>query len=98
MLAIISMSVALLISDSEPESQQRGRAEQPGGGAHWPGQADQPAEGAEGPRREGHQGGEGAPRAGTGRVQNEDSHLWLWGKMNHLITNPWRIELVFFLW
>ena len=83
-LAMISMSVALVISDSEPEPQQRGGPEQPGGGADWQGQADQPAEGAEGPRREGHQGGKGAPRAGTGRVQNENSHLRLRGKFDNL--------------
>lgn len=78
------MSVALVISDSEPEPQQRGGPKQSGGGAHRPRQADQPAEGAEGPRREGHQGGEGAPRAGTGRVQNENTHLRLRGKFNIL--------------
>ena len=61
--------------DTDPVPLQRGRSIQPGGGSKRQGQADQPAEGAEGPRREGHQGGEGAPRAGTGRVQNEDSHL-----------------------
>ena len=61
--------------DTDPVPLQRGRSVQPGGGSQRQGQADQPAEGAEGPGREGHQRGEGIAREGVGRVQNENSHL-----------------------
>ena len=49
-------------------------------GSCWPGQAEQPAAGAEGPRGEGVEGGEGAAREGVGRVQNENSLLWIRGE------------------
>ena len=47
-------------------------------GFEWQRQADEPAEGAEG------KGGEGkqwAAWAGTCRIQNENSHLWIKGEI-----------------
>ena len=49
-------------------------------GSCRPGQAEQPTAGAEGPRGEGAEGGEGAAREGVGRVQNENSLLWIRGE------------------
>ena len=50
-------------------------------GSCWPRQAEQPVARAEGPRWEGAEGGEGAPWEGVGRVQNENSLLWIRGEI-----------------
>ena len=49
-------------------------------GSCWPRQAEQPAARAEGPSWEGAEGGEGAAWEGVGRVQNENSLLWIRGE------------------
>ena len=74
--------------DTDPVPLQRGRSIQPGGGSKRQRQADQPAEGAEGPGREGHQRGEGITREGAGRVQNENSHLRFRGDFKTVCCVP----------
>ena len=72
----------IICLDSDSITQQWRRSVESWGGTDWQGQADQPTQGPEGPSGEGHQGREGASREGVSRVQNENSHLWVWSELN----------------